>query len=143
MTPEHDILAPIRRLPIEIKRDLQTLIVDRAGTSDDAFMRTEHFLGHVHPKEKYTLDMTGMTLAPDANIPDLPDAIEPPHTVLAGHWNSKVDLNTCHTMNRGLSHWAARLISRQTHLCRLRLLLSVNPMPSTIYSTQNTAAVST
>jgi len=92
MTPEYDILAPIRRLPIEIKRDLQTLIVDRTGETDDAFMRTEHFLGHVHPNQIYTLSLDGMTPAPNGVEPKLPAEIEPPHLVLQGDWDSKVDL---------------------------------------------------
>ena len=87
-----DPLAPIRRLPIEIKRDLTTLIVDRTGASEDAFMRTEHFLGHVHPGNVYRVDFNGMTHDPAANVPILPDAVEPPHAVLDGTWDNDIDL---------------------------------------------------
>jgi len=92
MIPEHDPLAPVRQFPTEIKRDLQTLIVDRKGESEGAFMRTEDFLGHVVPGEKYRLELTGMSAVPDASIPDLPVPKEPPHAVLAGVWDSHIDL---------------------------------------------------
>ncbi len=92
MEHQHDPLAHIRRLPIEIKRDLPTLIVDRTGESEDAFMRTEHFMGHVLPNQIYRLGWDGMVQDTATTIKDKPSPIEPPHAVLDGEWNTEIDL---------------------------------------------------
>ncbi len=92
MEHQHDPLAHIRRLPIEIKRDLPTLIVDRTGESEDAFMRTERFMGHVLPNQIYRLGWDGMVQDTATTIEDKPSPIEPPHAVLDGEWNTEIDL---------------------------------------------------
>ena len=92
MDQQHDPLAHIRRLPIEIKRDLPTFVVDRSGASEDAFMRAEHFLGHVHPDQTYLVSWDGMVYDPDAAAEPLPSPVEPPHTILDGEWDSEIDL---------------------------------------------------
>jgi hypothetical protein len=82
------LTAYIRWLPIEVRRDVPTLVADRADTPGDpnrTFLRPCAFQG------KYTLDLTGMILTPDASIFDLPEAIEPPHTVITSRWDSKLD----------------------------------------------------
>jgi len=91
MPIQEDDFDPIHGLPTEIKRDLQTLIVNRTGECQDAFMRTERIIGHVCPGKKYRLGWDGFAQDPDANLPEKPKAVEPPHTLLNGRWDSGVE----------------------------------------------------
>jgi hypothetical protein len=91
MPKRFDALAAIRRLPSQIKRDLPALIVNREGELEDAYMHTDHIIGHVYPNETYRLGWDGMTGDPNADLPGLPKPIEPKSAVLAGRWDSKID----------------------------------------------------
>ncbi len=84
-------LGTIHGLPPEIMGNLQRLVVDRKGVSEDAFMRTDRILGHVCPGDHYRLGRDGITQDAGADVPALPKAAEPAHTVLNGRWDSDID----------------------------------------------------
>ncbi|MDA0223278.1 MAG: hypothetical protein O3C11_08210 [Proteobacteria bacterium] len=84
-------LTPIRNLPTEIRLELATLVVDRSGASNEAFMRTECLLGHVNPNTIYRVGMDGMTSDPGAALTEMPTGIAPDFAVMDGSWESNID----------------------------------------------------
>jgi len=104
-------LGSIHGLPAEIESNLQRLVVDRKGISEDAFMRTERILGYVCPGDHYRLGRDGFTQDATGNVPEIPKAVEPAHTVLNGRWDSDIDFvseeanilggNGCYTLPDG------------------------------------------
>ena len=50
-----DEITGIRTLPEDLKKQASELIVNRQGTTDRSFMRTESFLGFVAPNKNYQL----------------------------------------------------------------------------------------
>ncbi|WP_343562005.1 hypothetical protein [Kiloniella sp. b19] len=91
-SPCFDALAMTRCLPHDILEALPRLLVNRQGTTPDAYMRTENFLGHVRADRSYRLTAEGFVEAPEATPEALPKPVEPPHVVLDGTWDQTVDL---------------------------------------------------
>lgn len=91
MPSKQDYLVQTCSLPTEIRRELTTLVVDRRGASDNAFMRTECVLGYVDPDTVYRVGRKGLT--PDAMAPlaDMPPALVPDFAVMDGSWESEID----------------------------------------------------
>lgn len=87
-----DIFKNLRKLPLDLQKDLHIFLVDRLGKSENAYMRTENIIGYVKPKTTYRLELTGMIEDPDLTPPFLPSPIAPPRTELTGHWESTIDL---------------------------------------------------
>ncbi len=86
-----DMLRSVRALPADVISDLPSLLVNRIGRSEQAFMRTENIIGHVEPWTSYRVEMDG--LHKDAGIApaELPAAGMPPHLRLEGRWVSEPD----------------------------------------------------
>ena len=89
----HDALAQLRELPDELIKDIPLLMVNRKGSSDESYMRTENFIGHVSPGKLYRLEWSGLIDAAeeDENTP-IPEPTIPAHTVIGGTWHSEIDL---------------------------------------------------
>lgn len=81
----------ISMLPEDLQRDAPVLTVARQGESDQAFMRTERYLGYAEPGKTYTLSYQGMQEDSSAAIKPLPQAQKPPSSPLTGDWQSSVD----------------------------------------------------
>lgn len=89
-----DVLAELRALPDDILADLPVLLVNRQGSDDEAYMRTENVIGHVEPGKLYRVTWRGLSLAgEDVADPPLPKAAAPPHVVLKGKWRAEIDLS--------------------------------------------------
>jgi hypothetical protein len=91
MSIKQNDLIPIRNLPYEIRRELATLLVDRCGASDEAFMRTECLLGHVNPDTIYRVGMGGLTPDPGTAPTEMPKSIAPEFAVMDGSWEFDID----------------------------------------------------
>jgi hypothetical protein len=78
-------------LSADLQRDASVLTVDRQGSSDQAFMRTESYLGYVEPSKTYELAFDGMHESSNKKVAQLPQAVRPPSSYLTGDWQSKVD----------------------------------------------------
>jgi hypothetical protein len=91
MSIKQNDLAPIRNLPNEIRRELATLMVDRRGGTDEAYMRTECLLGHVNPDTIYRVGMDGLTPDPGAALTEMPTGIAPDFAVMDGRWEFDID----------------------------------------------------
>ena len=89
-----DVLKSLRKLPTELIKELPILMVDRKGRTDDAYMRTENFIGHVSPMQVYQLTWNGFKKVNVAasSLPPLPKATEPTHATIGGTWDRTVDL---------------------------------------------------
>ncbi len=75
----------------DLKKDAPILTVNRQGCSDQAFMRTEAYLGYAEPNKTYLLDFDGMHETTTQSVAALPEAIRPPSSYLTGSWQSEVD----------------------------------------------------
>jgi hypothetical protein len=91
MSIKQSDIAPILNLPNEIRRELATLVVDRCGGTDDAFMRTECLLGHVNPGNIYRVGMDCPTPDPGAAPTEMPTSIAPDFAVMDGSWDFDID----------------------------------------------------
>ncbi|WP_261843958.1 hypothetical protein [Aliamphritea ceti] len=89
---QNDVLAGLRALPEDLQKDVPVLMVNRIGNTDQAYMRTENFLGYAAPDEVYQLTMEGMITAADMQVQPMPEAVKPPSLELTGDWQSEVDL---------------------------------------------------
>lgn len=89
---EIDALALTRNLPDDLIQAIPVLMVNRQGDSENAYMRTENFLGHVEPDRSYRLTLAGFAEAEGEEPAPLPESVEPPHCILNGTWNEAVDL---------------------------------------------------
>lgn len=88
-----DVLNGVRELPDDIKKDFWTLLVDRKGDTDEAYMRTENFTGYVEPNATYTMELMGLIKTPEAQVKPLAKATTiPDYCILTGEWNEQVDL---------------------------------------------------
>jgi hypothetical protein len=76
----------------DLRRDAPILTVNRQGSSDQAFMRTECYLGYAESHKTYLLSFDGMQETTDKEVKKLPQAVRPPCSYLKGDWQSKVDL---------------------------------------------------
>ncbi|MGB1236855.1 MAG: hypothetical protein ACPG4U_01520 [Pseudomonadales bacterium] len=86
------IQLDISMLPEDLQHDAPVLTVNRQGESEEAFMRTECYLGYAEPDKTYRLSYQGMELAPEAQVAALPAPVKPPCTTLTGQWQSSIDL---------------------------------------------------
>lgn len=91
-----DALRRRGQLPADILADLPTLIVDRQGTDEQAFMRTEDIIGHAAAHRSYRVTWEGLLPAADDLGDEAPAvaAVVPPHAVAHGVWDEAVDLRT-------------------------------------------------
>ncbi|WP_420548114.1 hypothetical protein [Curvivirga sp.] len=89
---EQEHVLDISMLPADLQRDAPVLTVNRIGQTENAYMRTECYLGYVEPERTYSLGFDGMKPADDMQVKDLPQSIKPPLTILTGQWISEVDL---------------------------------------------------
>ena len=90
MATRHDIMSGLPELPDSIRRDLSTLCVDRCGSSDQAFMRTEAILGHVDPRSTYRVGWDGLAEIKRDFRKNLPTPTQPDHAIMDGIWQSVV-----------------------------------------------------
>lgn len=88
-----DRLRDIRALPPDIIRDLPSLLVNRSGRSEQAFMRTEDIIGHVEPRTSYRVGLDGLHKDAETAVCQIPPAVMPPHLTLDGSWTSKPDFH--------------------------------------------------
>lgn len=79
-------------LPEDLKQDASILTVNRIGNSEQAFMRTEGYLGYAEPNKTYRLSFDGMHPTSTMDVAELPQPIRPPCSYLTGEWQSQVDL---------------------------------------------------
>jgi hypothetical protein len=86
-----DMLRDLRSLPADLIDDLPTLLVNRIGNSEQAFMRTENIIGHVEPWESYRVELSGLHKDADIAAIPMPAPIMPPYVELTGEWVSKPD----------------------------------------------------
>ncbi|WP_299495291.1 hypothetical protein [uncultured Shewanella sp.] len=89
---QSDCLQSLRTLPADLINDIPALLVNREGNTDNAYMRTENFIGYAAPKQTYTLTLNGFTPAKDKAVAPLVSPICPPHLTLEGEWISHIDL---------------------------------------------------
>ncbi len=82
----HHAFTAASTLPDDLLRDLEGLIVDRRGTSAEAFMVTDDIIGHVVPGESYRLTLDGLEPTDLAPTPSSCIAQTPPHVTIAGAW---------------------------------------------------------
>lgn len=87
-----DVLKGLRQLPADLQKDVPVLLVDRLGSSDQAFMRTENFLGHAVPGDTYRLTMEGLVPTAGAVPKPLAEPVAPEYLELDGQWITEVDL---------------------------------------------------
>ena len=88
-----DPLSKVRNLPYHLIQDIPSLMVNRRGNTDKAFMLTEDFIGHVAPGENYHLHFDGFkTASHHPAMPSLPEPTTPPYKTLHGQWISDIDL---------------------------------------------------
>ena len=89
----YDALAQIRELPEDLIKEIPALMVNRQGSSNESYMRTENFIGHISPNKLYHLGWSGLIEAPEGskNTP-IPEATVPDHIVVDGTWESDIDL---------------------------------------------------
>ena len=84
-----DPLGNAHRLPEDIRRIADQLVVDRCGDDPQSFMRTEDIVGHVAPGSPYRIGADRLT--PFEGSPDIPaianSAGPPPHARVGGVWN--------------------------------------------------------
>jgi len=91
MSIKQNNLTSVSNLPNEIRRELATIMVDRCGASNEAFMRTDCLLGHVKPDTIYRVGMDGLTQDPRAALTEMPTGIAPDFAVMDGRWESNID----------------------------------------------------
>ncbi|MBI79523.1 MAG: hypothetical protein CMQ51_03775 [Gammaproteobacteria bacterium] len=87
-----DEINGIRTLPEDLKKQASELIVNRQGTTDRSFMRTESFLGFVAPNKNYQLTLDGMIPISNSLANPLPSPVKPQSTILSGKWKREIDL---------------------------------------------------
>lgn len=87
-----DALATVRTLPKDVIDAIPVLMVNRQGKTDNAYMRTENFLGHAEPGTSYQVTMEGF-IPSNAEPKPLATPRMPPHVILDGEWNEKVDFS--------------------------------------------------
>lgn len=89
--PDFFAAPTARAMPAALVDAIPDLTVNRVGTTDTAYMRTEGFLGHCEPGETYRVTIDdGFT--PAAGEPEpLSGPVVPPHLVLDGDWDENVD----------------------------------------------------
>ncbi|WP_120632670.1 hypothetical protein [Ruegeria sp. EL01] len=86
-----DALHLTRTLPSDLIAAIPVLMVNRLGTTESAYMRTENFIGHCEPDTVYRVTLEeGFT--PTTGTPiSLATPKQPPHLVLDGEWDTKVN----------------------------------------------------
>ncbi|WP_298773489.1 hypothetical protein [uncultured Shewanella sp.] len=87
-----DCLKSLRTLPEDLIKDIPSLLVNREGHTNKAYMRTENFIGYAAPNEKYTLGLNGFTPVKNKDIPPLVSPVCPPRLTLEGEWINHIDL---------------------------------------------------
>ena len=89
-----DVFAQMRELPADLQKDLPILLVNRKGSTDSAYMRTENIVGYVEPGKLYRLTWQGLRPESDQQGDSTPlvKAAAPDHAVVRGDWISEVDL---------------------------------------------------
>ncbi|MGY0399976.1 MAG: hypothetical protein ACWIPH_08635 [Ostreibacterium sp.] len=108
---KYDSLATIRELPDDLKNDLPILLVNRKGHSKNAFMKTEHFIGHVEPNRVYQVTFEGFFPSRRKHADKLSQSKTPNKMTLRGEWNPQIDVinsdanilggNGCYTLPKG------------------------------------------
>ncbi|NRA88772.1 MAG: hypothetical protein HRU28_15595 [Rhizobiales bacterium] len=81
----------VSMLSDELKKQVPFLTVNRIGTTDTAFMRTECYLGYVKPEENYILQFDGIHKDENVSIKPLAIPKKPAMSVLAGEWQEKIE----------------------------------------------------
>tara|TARA_B100001250_G_scaffold414582_1_gene454153 strand:- start:5783 stop:6598 length:816 start_codon:yes stop_codon:yes gene_type:complete len=90
-------IAGLKKLPEDLKKQASKLIVNRQGSTDNSFMRTDSFLGFVTPGQAYELTMDGMIPTSGLLERSLPSTVKPQSLKLNGDWKNKIDLKANNT----------------------------------------------
>ena len=89
----NDLPNGLNYLPKELQAQINKLIVNRQGSIDKAYMRTESFLGYVQPGNTYQLCLDGLIKASNTSeIKTKIEPIRPASLALTGNWQSEISL---------------------------------------------------
>ena len=81
----------IKKLPVNIIRDIPRLMVDRTGLSQSSRMVTDGIVGFVEPDKIYQLTHGSLFPVSHGHVRVLPEAISPPLREYGGIWSSTVE----------------------------------------------------
>ena len=87
----YDALQFTRAMPQDLIDGSPVLMVNRLGSTETSYMRTENFIGHCEPDTVYQVSLDKGFVPTSGEPIKLAAPVEPPHLVLSGKWETKID----------------------------------------------------